>query len=284
MQTRVKRNFCEKVPKRRQIVKTPVLWSPLVTILWQFDCQRANLRDSYSFGFHAASSARFQSHLRMPLETATTTDGRLGQVLFKMSKIGVKPLGVLGHINSVMAGREQHESDRRCDFATLWAESYDKLRTYVRIFVPILHDADDVLQDTAVAIAKDFDKYDPERPFLEWAVGVARNRVLQYYRKRGRDRRMIFDVETVLKIEGSLLELEPRIDSYEEPLEFCLQKLPERSRRMLELRYTCTMSADEIAVQLKMTVQSVYTRLSQIRVVLRDCVRRQLRRSGGSAP
>ncbi|QDV74077.1 sigma-70 family RNA polymerase sigma factor [Botrimarina mediterranea] len=201
-----------------------------------------------------------------------------------MPKFGVKVPEGVAHISSVMAGREQHESDRRCDFATLWAESYDKLRTYVRIFVPVLHDADDVLQDTAVAIAKDFDKYDPERPFLEWAVGVARNRVLQYYRKRGRDRRMIFDVDTVSKIEGSLLELEPRIDSYEESLEFCLQKLPERSRRMLELRYTCAMSADEIASQLKMTVQSVYTRLSQIRVALRDCVRRQLRRTGGNAP
>ena len=100
------------------------------------------------------------------------------------------------------------------------------------------------------------------------------------FRATGRSARLQRDVV----IEGSLLELEPRIDSYEESLEFCLQKLPERSRRMLELRYTCAMSADEIASQLKMTVQSVYTRLSQIRVALRDCVRRQLRRSGGSAP
>lgn len=201
-----------------------------------------------------------------------------------MPKIGVKASDAESHTTSVMAGRERHESERRCDFATLWAESYDKLRTYVRIFVPVLHDADDVLQDTAVAIAKDFEKYDPERPFLEWAIGVARNRVLQYYRKRGRDRRMIFDVDTVSKIEGSLLELEAHVDRYEEPLEYCLQKLPEKSRRMLELRYTCCMSADEIGAQMKLTVQSVYTRLSQIRVALRDCVRRQLHKSGGNAP
>jgi RNA polymerase sigma-70 factor (ECF subfamily) len=283
MQTRLKRNFCEKVPKRRQIAKTPGFHGHPATSLWQFDGQRATLRDGFSFGFHAASSAQTRRPWS-PSAGGYHADRHHVQVLFKMPKIGVKVSSEVGHIDDVMAGREQHESDRRCDFATLWAESYDKLRTYVRIFVPVLHDADDVLQDTAVAIAKDFDKYDPERPFLEWAVGVARNRVLQYYRKRGRDRRMIFDVDTVSKIEGSLLELEPRIDSYEESLEFCLQKLPERSRRMLELRYTCTMSADEIASQLKMTVQSVYTRLSQIRVALRDCVRRQLRRSGGSAP
>lgn len=181
-----------------------------------------------------------------------------------------------------MAGREPHETDRRCDFATLWAESYDRLRTYVRIFVPVLHDADDVLQDTAVAIAKDFEKYDPDRPFLEWAIGIARNRVLQYYRRRGRDKRMVFDVDTVLRIEGSLMEIDSQVETYEEPLEFCLEKLPGRSRRMLELRYTYCMSAEEIAGQLTMTVNSVYTRLSQIRVALRDCVRRQLRLSGES--
>lgn len=95
---------------------------------------------------------------------------------------------------------------------------------------------------------------------------------------------MVFDIETVQKIEGSLIELDPYIESYEESLEFCLEKLPSRSRRMLELRYTCCMSAEEIATQLEMTVKSVYTRLSQIRVGLRDCVRRKLRLTGGANP
>lgn len=200
-----------------------------------------------------------------------------------MTAIPVKEFVADAHIDDMAVGEPQ-TPDRRTDFATCWAESYDKLRTYVRIFVPVMHDADDVLQETAVAIAKDFDKYDPERPFLEWAIGIARNRVLQYFRKRSRDRRMVFDVETVHKIEGSLIELEPRIDRYEESLESCIKRLPERSRRMLELRYTCCMNAEEIASQLGLTVKSVYTRLSQIRVGLRECVRRKLRLSGGTAP
>ena len=179
---------------------------------------------------------------------------------------------------------EHDPSLRRPCFATLWAESYDKIRTYVRIFVPVWHDADDVIQETAVAIAKDFEEYDPERPFLEWAIGIARNRVFQYYRKRNRDRRMVFDVETVYRIESSLLELESQVDDYIESLERCLNKLPKRSHHMLELRYKQLLSVGDIAGQLKMSINSVYTRLSQIRVGLRECIQRQLRRSEGPNP
>lgn len=201
-----------------------------------------------------------------------------------MPENDVKIVAPPAHPISDMAGYERNESDRRCDFASLWAESHDRLRTYVRIFVPITHDADDVLQEVAVAIAKDFDRYDPSRPFLEWSIGIARNRVLQFYRKRGRDRRMVFDIDTVSKIEGSLMELEHKTSHYEEPLEFCMKKLSDRARRLLELRYTYGMTADETAEKMAMTVKSVYTRLSQIRVALRDCVRRQLRQSEGTSP
>lgn len=178
-----------------------------------------------------------------------------------------------------MAQKKQ-PSEPAKDFATLWAESFDHLRTYVRIFVPDHHDADDVIQETAAAIAKDFSRYDSSRPFLEWAVGIARNRVLQHFRRRGRDRRMIFDVETVKVIEASLLSIEPDLGIRQEALEQCLERLPDRSRNLIHLKYVGELKAEDIASQLNLTVNSVYTRLSQLRAALRDCVRRQLRRAG----
>ncbi|QDU57601.1 sigma-70 family RNA polymerase sigma factor [Aeoliella mucimassa] len=178
-----------------------------------------------------------------------------------------------------MAVDDRNPSERRLDFATQWAESYDRIRAYVRIFVPAWHDAEDVIQETAVAIAKDYEKYDPERPFLEWAVGIARNRVYEYYRRCGRDRRMLFDVETVYKIESTLVELETQVDDYLESLEHCLDSLPKRSHSMLELRYKQSLSTGEIANRLKMTINSVYSRLSQIRMALRNCIHRRLQKT-----
>ncbi|TWT29338.1 RNA polymerase sigma factor CnrH [Posidoniimonas corsicana] len=171
-------------------------------------------------------------------------------------------------------------TDSRCDFAALWAESYARLRTYVRIFVPSVHDADDVMQETAMAIARDFDKYDPQRPFLEWAVGVARNRVFEHFRKRDRDRRMVFDVETVKHIEESFLAAESQFDSYHDALELCLKQLPERARRLIDLRYLACNSIEEISSQLGLTVRSVYTRLSQVRCGLKECIGRRMKLLG----
>ena len=195
-------------------------------------------------------------------------------------KSGVMKQGASAHIVNDVDSDSSRRADQREDFATLWVESYDRVRAYVRVFVPSLHDSEDVIQETAVAIAKDFDKYDPSRPFLEWAIGIARRRVLQHFRKRGRERRMIFDTETVALIEQSFLELEPRMDAYRAALEDCLKRLPTRSRKLVELRYTSAQRADEIADGLGLTVKSVYTRLSQIRLALRECVQRRLRLVG----
>jgi RNA polymerase sigma-70 factor (ECF subfamily) len=178
---------------------------------------------------------------------------------------------------------DKSEADWRRDFATLWAESYDRVRTYVRIFVPSLHDSEDVIQETALAIAKDFDKYDPQRPFLEWAIGIARNRVHQHFRRRGRDKQMVFDLDTILAIEKGFLATESRFDDYRDALDDCLKRLPARSRRLIHARYLTGMNGNEIANQVGLTIQSVYTRLSQIRLGLRDCIQRRLRLHGDEA-
>jgi RNA polymerase sigma-70 factor len=154
------------------------------------------------------------------------------------------------------------------------------LRSYVRIFVPDLNDAEDVLQETAMAIAKDFHRYDAARPFLEWAVGVARNRVMQHFRKAGQRRRFIFSDATVALIEEGFFRVEHNYDHYHDALEFCLGRLPARSRKLIELRYLSGMAVPQVAESIGLTVQSVYTRLSQVRTALRECIQRRMNQEG----
>ena len=44
----------------------------------------------------------------------------------------------------------------------------------VLVMVPNRTDARDILQETAVALWRQFDSYDPQRPFVNWAMGFAR--------------------------------------------------------------------------------------------------------------
>lgn len=171
----------------------------------------------------------------------------------------------------------QQRATQREDFATLWARSFDRIRAYIRLFVPSIHDADDILQETAVAIARDFDKYDRRLPFLDWAIGVARNRVLQHYRRSSRDRRVLFDAEAFEQLEGRFLKTEPMIETYREALATCIEELPRASRRLLDARYVSCLTTQQIADRLEMTTRGVFKRLAKIRESLRLCIQRRLR-------
>ena len=57
-----------------------------------------------------------------------------------------------------------------------WTLAVPAVSAFVTSLVGDFQDRDDVLQDTAVAIMESFDQYDPDRPFLAWALGVAATR------------------------------------------------------------------------------------------------------------
>lgn len=60
----------------------------------------------------------------------------------------------------------------------------------------------------------------------------------------------------------------------------CLERLPERGRRMVHARYFLGLSAAEIGVQLEMRAVAVRNAIFRVRARLRSCVERVL---GGEA-
>lgn len=170
-----------------------------------------------------------------------------------------------------------HAADAGSNFASHWAACYPRLRAYVLLFVSPQHDAEDVLQETALAAAKDFHLYDPERPFLEWTIGIARNRIREHFRKRDQRRHMIFDAGAMQRIEDTYQEMADELGNVRDGLDYCLGRLPRNARRLIEYRYLLSLSPLDIANRLGTTTSSVYARLSQIRNVLRECVQRRIR-------
>ena len=64
------------------------------------------------------------------------------------------------------------------------------------------HDSEDVLQRAAAV--RCYEKYDPARPFVAWAIGLARIEVMRFRQERGRDR-LTFDDKAVGRV-ASLFE------------------------------------------------------------------------------
>lgn len=176
-------------------------------------------------------------------------------------------------VSKPSAGRPPHQP--ATDQARLAAD-WERVRTAV--FAQLLagigsfHDAEDVLQEVAVSVAKNYGSYDPERPFVAWALGIARNHMLMYFRRYHRNR-LVFSDQLMTTIGEHLATFaENPADNRREALHYCLRKLDDRRRRLIEMRYTSGLSVSEIADSLHKSVAAVKGSLHRARKLLEQCV------------
>jgi RNA polymerase sigma-70 factor (ECF subfamily) len=178
-------------------------------------------------------------------------------------------------MNNESPNPDFHREMRR-QFARLWSESEKSVQAYVFSMVPSFHDAEDVIQQVAEAAAIHFDEYDPQRPFVAWVIGKAKYRILDHFRKAGRDRHVFVDALADVLAEPRIASSSQANDRAE-ALEHCLKELPERSRQLLDLRYVDGMNPMQIASQVDLTIGSVRVSLHRIRNLLAECISRRLR-------
>ncbi len=140
--------------------------------------------------------------------------------------------------------------------------------------------ADDVFQDVALVLWRKFDEFDPSRSFGAWARGVAVRQAMQYF-DRHRRTPIPFSPET---IEALLKAYEEEEESAETgdgaarqaALRHCIMALPEKSRRLLELRYDARLKLHEVAERLSTTLDAAHKALSRLRLALRKCIEKEL--------
>ncbi len=169
------------------------------------------------------------------------------------------------------------ESTRRV--TRLWTLAQPKVSAFVTSVVRDFKDRDDLVQDIAVAVFESFDKYDPERPFVQWAMGVARNQFKNYLRQRQRHL-AVFDPETVEALEYAFADLPAEAVHELDFLQECLRKLDDKGRRLCELRYQEDMKPAAISEAIKMSGTAVRKSLQRIREQLRACVERRVASEG----
>lgn len=156
-------------------------------------------------------------------------------------------------------------------FLKLFAHHENDLRTFIRSLLPTWHDADEVLQQSALVIWRKFDQFDPSTEFMKWACVIARFEALAYRRKMARDR-LVFreDILELIADEGAS-EIDTRQAEYD-ALESCLAAMPEKQRTLLTLAYTPGVKVKELAEQAGSTSAAFYMRLNRMRKDLMHCI------------
>ena len=149
---------------------------------------------------------------------------------------------------------------------------------YIVSIVRDIHLAEDVFQEASLVILKKGSVLEGDADFPAWARKVARFEALNASRKRN---------------QGPVL-LEPRLldlldatwnkDVAPEPatlaLRQCIELLPEKARRLIELRYVAELPGNALAERLQQPANTVYVALSRIYRILSKCVKERMALEG----
>ncbi|MEL6107518.1 MAG: sigma-70 family RNA polymerase sigma factor [Planctomycetota bacterium] len=163
----------------------------------------------------------------------------------------------------------------REEFTHYWLEAEPSISAYVFASISAYHDAEDVVQRIAQELARRFDEYDRTRPFVGWALWVAKSRVIDFYRTQN-CRPLVFSDELLDRLADTIEKQCVGRSQRREALEACLDGLPSKSRRLIDLRYVEELSATEMAKETGTTSGSIRVLLTRVRTALATCIERRL--------
>jgi RNA polymerase sigma-70 factor, ECF subfamily len=135
-------------------------------------------------------------------------------------------------------------------------------------------DADDVLQETNLVLWRKAAEYDPGRPFMPWAMQIARIQSRAYLSKR--QRLPLADSDLLDRIAAAAIAAQGAAESRRLALAGCLQKLPEKHRVLIATRYEPGASVNAIAAARATQPKAVSEMLRRIRRTLLECIERTL--------
>ncbi len=163
------------------------------------------------------------------------------------------------------------------DATRQWTLAVPAVSAFVTALVRNFADRDDVLQNTAVAVIEAYPRYDPARPFVGWAIGIARNQVYLHLRQKGRER-VAFDSDAVDALARAFAADAPdrRLDFLAE----CVGELDAKARELCRLRYADDLPPGAIGDRVRAGANAVAKALQRVRDRLRECVERKAAAEG----
>ncbi len=167
------------------------------------------------------------------------------------------------------------DNDHEC-FTRLLLECEPVMLRSILVVVPNRTDARDILQETAVALWRQFDSYDPKRPFVNWAMGFAR---IETRRLLAREkRRAQLSQEAMEVLEREMDGASGFVGEVQRHLATCMQKLGDKQRLLIQGYYHESRSPQWLAEQESRTVEAVYKTIQRACRDLQVCIERQTRK------
>ncbi len=159
-------------------------------------------------------------------------------------------------------------------FLSLFLRSEREIFRYVAALVPNVTDAEDIVQQTALALWEKFELYDPAQPFTPWACRFALNKARQWIERR-QHWQALLEHGLGEELAQRRQELQPEFESRLRHLEACLGRLPQEQRALVQGYYYERASVEKLAERAGRTTAATYKMLQRIRQTLQLCVENQ---------
>jgi RNA polymerase sigma-70 factor (ECF subfamily) len=161
------------------------------------------------------------------------------------------------------------------EFLAVFLPNQLEIKAFVSALIRDRQAAEDVFQDVAGTLWKKFDRYDPSRPFLSWARGVARNLVREHWRTSG-EQPLLLSPEAMDAVQEAYEETEQEPSLLQQALQVCVAKIQGKWRELLALRYEEATALKAVAERMGMTANAIHQTLFRIRKELLGCVTKRL--------
>lgn len=166
--------------------------------------------------------------------------------------------------------------------ARAWVLAQPVVDAFISSTVRNHADAQDILQDVAVAILDGHSFPPPSAGLTAWAIGIARHKIADHFRRMKRTQRVMGD-EILQDVADAFVAQADVWTAQGAALDQCLSRVKGDHKRLLDLRYREGYSPQEIAERLGRTSEAVRASLLRVRRGLRECIERRLGESRGLA-
>lgn len=157
----------------------------------------------------------------------------------------------------------------------------DSMRSFVASKISNVEDAEDIFQDILIKIHKNLDEVKSVESIKPWVFSVARNSIIDFYRKKSRNKNEIFD-ENLFLFE----ETKENLSELSHCLEPFISALPAESKDILTGIVLDGLSQKEFAELSKINYSTLKSKAQRARLqlleVFQDCCTFQFDKNGNA--
>jgi RNA polymerase sigma-70 factor, ECF subfamily len=160
-------------------------------------------------------------------------------------------------------------------FFRLYNAAHRRIYSYLLIMVHNHNDAEDLLQETASILWEKFDDFDKNASFAAWAIGIARNKALDFIRSK-RSSRPFMDDEFYNQVAEMVQSDITAADQRLKALSDCIKKMSLQNQKLIHLRFEKGFTVKKISQISEHSADAIYKKISRIYAALHTCVSRTL--------